>query len=99
MGDIDFKEFKISCEPYITQKSINQDNIKYIVIASDGIWDIVNDKTLFKIQNELKSDSSEELCNNLNDYLLKGGSNDNISCIVLKCGEQYKIYILKSSNL
>ena len=86
-GDTDYKEFHISCEPYITKKSINQDNIKYIVIASDGIWDIVNDKTLFKIQNELKSGSSEELCNNLIDYSLKGGSMDNISCIVLKFGE------------
>ena len=90
-GDTDFKEFQISCEPYITKISINKDNIKYIVIASDGVWDIVNAEQLFKIQNELKNGSSEEFCNSLIDYSLKGGSYDNISCIVLKFGEQYKI--------
>ena len=86
-GDTDFKEFEISCEPYITKISINKDNIKYVIIASDGIWDIVDSKQLFKMQNELKNGSSEELCNNLIEYSLKGGSSDNISCIVLKFGE------------
>lgn len=86
-GDTDFKEFEINCEPYITKKSINKDNIKYIIIASDGIWDIVDSNQLFKMQNELKNGSSEELCNNLVEYSLKGGSSDNISCIVLKFGE------------
>ena len=86
-GDTDFKEVGIDCEPYIQKISINKNNIKYIVIASDGIWDIVDDKQLFKIKNELKSQNSEEFCNNLVEYSLKGGSNDDISCIVLKFGE------------
>ena len=90
-GDTDFKEFGIDCEPYIKKISINKDNIKYIVIASDGIWDIVDDKQLFKIQNELKTGNSEEFCNNLVEYSLNGGSNDNISCIVLKFGEENSI--------
>ena len=86
-GDTDYKEFQISCEPYITKISINKDNIKYIVIASDGVWDVVNEEQLFKIQNKLKSGSSEEFCNSLINYSLKGDSHDNISCIVLKFGE------------
>ena len=85
-GDTDFKEFGIDCEPHIKKLSINNDNIEYIVNASDGIWDIVDDKQLLKIKNELKSGKSEEFCNSLVDYSLHGGSTDNISCIVLKFG-------------
>ena len=86
-GDTDFKEFGITCEPFIKKISINKNNIKYVIIASDGIWDVVDDKQLFKIQNELKIGNAEELCNNLINYSLNGGSIDNISCIVLKFGE------------
>jgi serine/threonine protein phosphatase PrpC len=83
-GDTDFKECGIDCEPHIQEISINENKINYIVIASDGIWDIVDDKQLFKMKNELKNENSEEFCNNLVEYSLKGGSKDNISCIVLK---------------
>jgi len=86
-GDTDFKEFGINCEPYIKKISINKYNIKYIVIASDGIWDIVDDKQLLIIEKGLKKENSEEFCNNLVTYSLEGGSSDNISCIVLKFGE------------
>ena len=86
-GDTDFKECGIDCEPHIQEISINENKINYIVIASDGIWDIVDDKQLFKMKNELKNENSEEFCNNLVEYSLKGGSKDNISCIVLKFGE------------
>jgi len=83
-GDTDYKEFGVICEPHIEKISIN--NINYVVIASDGVWDIVDDKQLFKIGNELKKGNSEEFCNNLVEYALKGDSHDNISCIVLKFG-------------
>ena len=86
-GDTDFKECGIDCEPHIQEISINENKINYIVIASDGIWDIVDDKQLFKMKNELKNENSEEFCNNLVEYSLKGGSKDNISCIVLKFDE------------
>ena len=86
-GDIDFKEYGISCEPNIKKVFINKNNIKYIVIASDGIWDIVDDKQLLLIEKGLKIGNAEEFCNNLVKYSLSEGSNDNISCIVLKFGE------------
>ena len=86
-GDTDFKEFGIDCEPYIKKISIKNDHIKYIVIASDGIWDIINEKQLFKIKNELKSGNTEEFCNNLVEYSLYGGSSDNLVIIFLYCFE------------
>ena len=83
-GDTDFKEFGIDCEPYIKKISIKNDHIKYIVIASDGIWDVVNKDKLFEISKGLKDGTSEEFCNQLVNYSLDNGTNDNISCIVLK---------------
>ena len=78
---------EITCEPSIKKVFINKNNIKYIIIASDGIWDIVDDKQLLLIEKGLKIRNAEEFCHNLVKYSLNGGSNDNISCIVLKFGE------------
>ena len=61
---------------------------KYIVIASDGIWDIVDDKQLLMLEKGLKIGNSEEFCNNLVNYAMEKGSNDNISCIIIRFGNQ-----------
>ena len=85
-GDMEFKQYGVTAIPYITKIYADKNNVKYIVIASDGIWDAVNDKDLFKISNKLKGGTSEEFCNNLVNYAVEKGSNDNISCIVIRFG-------------
>ena len=85
-GDLEFKQYGVTAIPYITKINADKNNVKYIIIASDGIWDAVNDKDLFKISKELKGGTSEEFCNNLVNYALEKGSNDNISCIVIRFG-------------
>ncbi len=85
-GDMDFKQYGVTAIPYITKIYADKNNVKYIVIASDGIWDAVNDKDLFKISKKLKGGTSEEFCNNLVNYAVEKGSNDNISCIVIRFG-------------
>ena len=85
-GDMEFKQYGVTAIPYITKIYADKNNVKYIVIASDGIWDAVNDKDLFKISKKLKGGTSEEFCNNLVNYAVEKGSNDNISCIVIRFG-------------
>ena len=84
-GDMDFKEDDgITAIPFIQKIFVNKNNVKYIVIASDGIWDVVNEKILFNISNELKNGTCEEFCNNLINYAIENGSQDNISCVIIK---------------
>ena len=64
---------------------MDKQNVKYVVIASDGIWDIVDGKILYKISKELKKNGTcEEFCDNLVNYALENGSRDNISCVIIK---------------
>ena len=63
---------------------MDKNDVHYIVIASDGIWDAVSGDKLFEIYKELKNNTSEEFCTKLVDYALNNGSTDNISCIVLR---------------
>ena len=83
-GDFEFKKEGITCIPFIKKIYLDKNDIKYIIIASDGIWDVVNKDKLFQMYQELKKDTSEEFCNNLVDFAINEGSSDNISCIVLK---------------
>ena len=87
-GDTDFKKDGITATPYIKKIFSDKNDVKYLVIASDGIWDVVDNKKLFQISKELKEGTSEEFCNNLVDYALKNNSNDNISCIIIRFGNK-----------
>ena len=81
-GDYDFKEFGVTANPYITEIDKNEKNVKFIVLASDGLWDVVDDKLLYKMS--LENGNAKELCEKLVDYSLENHSTDNISCIVIK---------------
>ena len=83
-GDTSLKIDGITADPYIKKIFSDKNNVKYIVIASDGIWDLVDEKRLYEISKELKEDNCKEFCNKLVDYALEKNSIDNISCIIIK---------------
>ena len=87
-GDMEFKKEGLTAIPFITKINSDKSNVKYVIIASDGIWDVVDDKQLFTLSKELKNGTSEEFCNNLVNYAMEKGSNDNISCIIIRFGNQ-----------
>ena len=82
-GDNALKKDGVGCEPSIKKIFLDKNNVKFIIIASDGIWDVVNEEKLWEIYNGLKNGTSEEFCNELVDFAMNNGSTDNISCIVL----------------
>ena len=54
---------------------------KYIVIASDGVWDVMDENEIFRLSKECKN--SKELCDLIvSNSLIK--SLDNISCFVIR---------------
>lgn len=58
----------------------------YVIIASDGIWDVITEADLMKnfVKGDNLSKPTKVLSKQLLDYAIKQGSTDNISLIVVK---------------
>ena len=79
-GDWELKSYGVISEPYVTKTHIS-DNDKYIIIASDGVWDTLDDSDVYEMSKNI--DNSKDLCNKIVEKSLDKGSMDNISCFVI----------------
>ena len=73
----------ISQVPDIYYKKITS-NTKYIVMACDGLWDVINDEELHQLIQKFKENDSKNLAISLVNEALKRKSTDNISVIVIE---------------
>ena len=55
---------------------------KYIIIASDGVWDVLSENEVYNFS--LIAKNSKELCDIIVKNSIDKGSMDNISCFVIK---------------
>ena len=79
-GDWELKSYGVSCEPSITRINITN-NDKYVIIATDGVWDVCEESDIFDLAKKINS--SKELCNTIVNKSVEKGSTDNISCFVI----------------
>lgn len=81
MGDFGYTA--MTCEPYIERNVVETGDS--LVIASDGIWDVIDDPiiSLYTDDTSCKKSCAEIVRKICNDAV-KRGSEDNISCIVIK---------------
>ena len=82
IGDKDMKEVGVIATPSVKKVEINNEDDKYIIIGSDGLWDVVKEERMKTIGNE--NVSAEVLSKKLVSEAIEGGSIDNVSCIVIK---------------
>ena len=80
-GDWELKPYGVISEPYVTRINIT-DNDKYVVVASDGIWDALEDNDIFNMSKNFNN--SKDFCDNIIKKAMEIGSTDNISCFVIK---------------
>ena len=80
-GDWELKNYGVICHPHFCKVELNNYD-KYIVIASDGIWDVLNDKDLYNFNCNVSN--SKDFCDLIIQESLKRGSTDNLSCFVIK---------------
>jgi serine/threonine protein phosphatase PrpC len=80
-GDFELKRFGITATPYIT-KTVTNKGDKYIVIASDGVWDVLTDDDVLSISKKFGSNANE-LSDAILHISLDRGSLDNISVLVV----------------
>lgn len=72
----------ISQKPSIYYKKITP-NTKYIIMACDGLWDVIANEELFSLIENFKKNNSTNLASDLANYALEKGSTDNISIILI----------------
>jgi serine/threonine protein phosphatase PrpC len=80
LGDLYCKKYGVSNVPDISVNKIEY-NIKYIVIASDGVWDVVDENTVLNMSKSNKN--ADQFCKELVDLSIKKETKDNVSCIVI----------------
>ena len=81
IGDHDLKNKGLSAVPHFNKKMLTTKD-KFCVIASDGIWDEIDNEQAFEIAKDC--DNAEELAKKLMNTAIAKGSSDNISVIVIK---------------
>jgi serine/threonine protein phosphatase PrpC len=92
-GDFEFKTFGVKCDPSVVRK-VFDDKIEnqFILLASDGIWDMFEEKDIKDIIEDLmekNKDNKEKcitkiICDYLIEESLKAGGWDNISIFTIK---------------
>ena len=79
-GDWELKNYGVSCEPHVIKINIEDDD-KYVVIATDGVWDVMEDEDVYGLNKTAKN--SLDFCRSILQTSLDKGSMDNISCFVI----------------
>ena len=82
IGDKEMKKYGVTPTSDFFTKKIEKDDL-FVIIGSDGIWDVVNEEEIFKMGNE-KELSSEAFSKKIMDIAKKRDTRDNSSCIVIK---------------
>lgn len=83
-GDFELKSFGVRCEPYVSRISLGNDcnDQFYIIIASDGIWDIMSEKEIYKYLQS--STNTEEITEKILSRCFAKKAWDNLSCFAIK---------------
>jgi len=80
-GDHAMKKYGVICTPYI-YKHIVSEKDKYIVLCSDGVWDVMTDEDVYGLSLKIKN--ADEFSSLIINTAVDRGSRDNISCIAIK---------------
>jgi len=81
LGDHAMKKYGVICTPHINKHLVSEKD-RWIVICSDGVWDVISDEEVFDLSLKIKN--SNEFSNLIVSTAIERGSRDNISCIVIK---------------
>jgi protein phosphatase 1L len=82
LGDHALKKYGVVPTPHIHKHFINKNIDKYLIMASDGVTDVINGEEMTAITEN--SFNTKEIADKLIKNALDNGSCDNISCIVIK---------------
>ena len=79
-GDWELKTYGVICEPHIIRYEI-EDEDNYLVIATDGVFDVMEDEDAFQLSKKQKN--AKDFCDDIMKEAIERGSMDNISCFII----------------
>lgn len=82
IGDHDVKEYAISA-PYVHSQAITSNN-QYIILASDGLWDVVSDRDAIEFVQARWFYPMNVTAHMLAALARDRGNTDNITIVVAK---------------
>ena len=82
-GDFAFKKYGVTCLPFINKYVITENDL-FIVLASNGVWDVVNEDNMLDLFRNNSSISTGKMSDLIVNHVMNIGSQDNISCLVIK---------------
>jgi len=71
----------VTAKPYVRKHFIRPFD-KHLVIATDGVWDVLSDQDSIDFCKDDKT--TDEISKTIIKTSIERGSRDNISCLVLK---------------
>lgn len=80
-GDFEFKNNGVIVAPYIYRKEI-EDADKYVVLACDGVWDVISDYDMFELSKKISN--AKEYCDLIMKDAVEKDATDNLSCFVIR---------------
>ncbi|KAH7831960.1 putative protein phosphatase 2C-related protein [Monocercomonoides exilis] len=83
LGDIAMKKY-VTSDPYVSETIVDYEKDTHIIVACDGVWDVVNDDEAAKIITEKKGAGCEKAAEALKQRALDAGSMDNVSVMVVQ---------------
>ncbi|CAK9069029.1 unnamed protein product [Durusdinium trenchii] len=81
LGDLLLKSSGLSCRPSVRAHDAKRDLA--LVVASDGLWDFVEEKDVGKVVTESSRNGLEHVAHRLVQEAQRSGSMDNISCLAI----------------
>ena len=80
-GDKEMKKYGVLSTPDIFLKNVEDEDL-FVIIASDGVWDVVEEDEIFKMSKD--KISSNDFSKKIVNLAKERDTHDNISCIVIK---------------
>ena len=80
LGDLYVKQYGVINTPDVSVNEIG-DRVKYVILASDGVWDVIDLDTLMGMSKAGKQVG--EFCEDIVKLAISKETKDNVSCIVI----------------
>ena len=88
IGDVNLQPY-VTCEPEITERELLDDEDCYLVLASDGIWDVLsNHEVSIVVEQAVNSKPFVDVAKELCAQAIMLGSTDNVTALIIDLRNQ-----------
>jgi protein phosphatase PTC1 len=83
LGDHCLKDGGVTAEPHYVMHTLEARD-RFLLMASDGVWDVLSDADASELVLMHQHESGEELANRVIKLALARNTRDNLSCLVIR---------------